>query len=454
MLGNDCQFVQVSGTGVVTKALPCFENILFFCIRQSFEIWKFLHPVFEVWKHCGYPGLLEHKFRNHGFIQGWIFSPGQVALLLIKPAQETLLKLFQGGFRKDSAGWGVILHAWRLLFSHLFLMDSWEMARSPHSSSGNGTKKKTSYTLKLTEEQMQKLGDSLHGRGWPTRTVPYARHAFDGDGVKVVAYESGKLVVQGGKTEDFVSTILEPEITGEFLLGYEEVNNPEWFEPHAGLDESGKGDLFGPVVSACVVADGEMVKQWMAAGIRDSKTITDGAIVKMAQKIKATQGVVIKTAYTSMPKYNELYGKFGENLNKLLAWLHGRALLDALELRQPKWGLLDQFSKQPLVQKYVKDPSFDLQMRTKAEEDPVVAAASIIARATWLEQMKKLEELAGCSIPKGSGSQAKEKARQLFEKLGESRMGEFCKLHFKTAYEAMGKVPPAKKAWNPNWRKK
>ena len=333
-------------------------------------------------------------------------------------------------------------------------MDKGKMARPANISGDNQSNKKTSYTLKLTPEQVDKLGVCLSGLGWPTREVPYARHAFDGDGVKIVAYESGKLVVQGGKTEDFVSNILEPEITGEFLLGYEEVNNPEWFEPHAGLDESGKGDLFGPVVSACVVADGDMVRKWMESGIRDSKTITDGAIIKMAQSIKNTSGVVVKTAYTGMLKYNELYDKFGRNLNKLLAWLHGRSLLDALEVKQPKWGLLDQFSKQPLVQKYVKDSSFDLQMRTKAEDDPVVAAASVIARATWLDQMKKLEELAGRSLPKGSGAQAKQAAAELFRQLGESRMPEFCKMHFKTAYEAMGKTPPIKKAWNPNWGRK
>ena len=148
----------------------------------------------------------------------------------------------------------------------------------------------------------------------------------------MVAYESGKLVVQGKGTEDFVTNILEPEVTGEFLLGYEEVNHPEWFEPHAGLDESGKGDLFGPVVSACVIADGEMVK-WMEQGIRDSKTITDGAIMKMAKSIASTKGVVVKTAFTGMEKYNELYRKFGDNLNKLLAWLHGKALNDAPALR-------------------------------------------------------------------------------------------------------------------------
>ena len=328
------------------------------------------------------------------------------------------------------------------------------MASTASNSNPQKKKKKTSYNLKLTSEQVDKLGQVLALRDWTPCEVPYARHAFDGDRIKVVAYESGKLVVQGKGTEDFVSNILEPEITGECLMGYEEVNNPEWFEPHAGLDESGKGDLFGPVVSACVVADGEMVRKWMSEGIRDSKTITDGAILKMAKKIASTKGVVIKTAFNAMPKYNELYLKFGENLNKLLAWLHGRALNEALALRKTKWGLLDQFTKQPLVQNYVEDEDFDLQMRTKAESDPVVAAASIIARATWLGQMKKLESLAGRKIPKGSGVQAKELARQLFEEMGESRMNEFCKLHFKTAYEAMGKSPPVKKSWNAAWRKK
>ena len=320
------------------------------------------------------------------------------------------------------------------------------------NSNGNEAKKKNSYNLKLSPAQMEKLGQVLSRRGWLTREVPYARHAFDGDQVKVVAYESGKLVVQGKGTEEFVTNLLEPEITGEFLLGYEEVNHPEWFELHAGLDESGKGDLFGPVVSACVIADGDMVRSWICEGIRDSKTVTDGAILKMAKCISSTKGVVIKTAYTGMSKYNELYLKFGENLNHFLAWLHGRALNDALALRKPKWGLLDQFSKQPLVQKYVeKEENFVLRMRTKAESDPVVAAASIIARATWLAQMRKIEEIAGCSIPKGSGTQAKEVARRIYQKVGEERMKEFCKLHFKTAYEAMGKAAPVKKTWNSHW---
>ena len=266
------------------------------------------------------------------------------------------------------------------------------MARKASSYGDQEKPGKTMYTIKLDDEQMDKLNLALDSRGWIHKEVQYARFAYNGDRVNVVAYNSGKLVVQGKMTEDFITNLLEPEITGEFLLGYEEVNNPEWFEPHAGLDESGKGDLFGPVVTACVIADGDMVRKWMDAGIRDSKTITDSVITRMNKLITGTKGVVIKTAYTGMPKYNELYRKFGQNLNKLLAWLHGRALNDALDEKKPAWGLLDQFSKQPLVQRYVEDKEFDLRMRPKAEEDPVVAAASVVARSTWLWQMKKLEE--------------------------------------------------------------
>src|SRR5690606_4441784 len=106
--------------------------------------------------------------------------------------------------------------------------------------------------------------------------------AFEAEELKfnVVGYKSGKLVVQGKGTEDFVRDVLEPQILGKAELGYEEVTHPEWFEPHAGLDEAGKGDFFGPVVAATVIADGAAVRAWRAAGVRDSKSITDDQIEK------------------------------------------------------------------------------------------------------------------------------------------------------------------------------
>jgi ribonuclease HIII len=104
----------------------------------------------------------------------------------------------------------------------------------------------TTYTIKLDDAQMEKLRAATAARNWEQVEVPYARFAFKGPKVNVTAYTSGKVVVAGKDTEDFVQNVIEAEVTGAPQLGYDEVLHPDWYEPHAGLDESGKGDLFGP----------------------------------------------------------------------------------------------------------------------------------------------------------------------------------------------------------------
>lgn len=313
----------------------------------------------------------------------------------------------------------------------------------------------TTYTIKLDEAQFERTAALCDARGWEPYEVPYARYAFRGPDVNVVAYQSGKLVVQGGGTEDFVINILEPEVTGQPKLGYDEVLHPEWFEPHAGLDESGKGDFFGPVVTACVVADKSAIDVWVAAGIRDSKRIADPQILKLDAVIRGTSGATAKVAYCGMAKYNELMSRPGANLNRLLAWLHSRSLDEALNVKWVPWGMLDQFSTQPLVQRLVKDKKFDLRMRTRAEEDPVVAAASVVARAEYLRQMRKLSDKFGGNLQKGAGPLVRQQATEIVHRFGARSLGEFAKLHFRTAYEvvaALGKLdelplPPPKPAF-------
>ncbi|MGB0409720.1 MAG: ribonuclease HIII [Opitutales bacterium] len=314
-----------------------------------------------------------------------------------------------------------------------------------------GPKTKTRYTIQLNDEQMDKLADYLeagHQGPWFHYDVAYSLFAFKGEKVNVVGYQSGKLVVQGQKTEDFVQNILEAEITGEAKLGYDEVHHPEWFELHAGCDESGKGDLFGPLVTACVIADGDMVRKWLELGVADSKKLTDGSILKLEKEIRKTEGVVIKTAFARMPKYNDLYHKFDKNLNKLLAWYHSKSLIGALDERPAPWGLLDQFTKEKLVDAYVKDrKDFKLISRTKAESDPVVAAASIVARAVYVREMKRLSDEAGETLVKGASGKVLAQAKKIVEAKGAEALRAFAKMHFKTAYEAQGLEPPPKPAW-------
>lgn len=323
-------------------------------------------------------------------------------------------------------------------------------------------KKLSTYTIKLDDVQMDKLRALCVARQWEPFEVPYARFAFRGTDVNVTAYDKRKVVVIAGKgTEEFVTMTLEPEITMAAKLGYDEVLHPDWFEAHAGLDESGKGDFFGPVVAATVIADKAMIDAWREAGVQDSKKIVDTQIIRLDAIIRETKGVVVEVCYCrTMARYNELMGRPGANLNRLLAWQHATALGDALAKRPVPWGLLDQFTEQPLVQRELTKKgvqNFELRMRTKAESDPVVAAASVVARAEFIRAMHALSKQFGEKLQKGAGPLVKIQADQIMQKFGTRALGDYAKLHFRTAYEvvsAAGKLdelplkpPPPKMEW-------
>ena len=323
-------------------------------------------------------------------------------------------------------------------------------------------KKLSTYTIKLDDVQMDKLRALCVARQWEPFEVPYARFAFRGTDVNVTAYDKRKVVVIAGKgTEEFVTMTLEPEITMAAKLGYDEVLHPDWFEAHAGLDESGKGDFFGPVVAATVIADKAMIDAWREAGVQDSKKIVDTQIIRLDAIIRETKGVVVEVCYCrTMARYNELMGRPGANLNRLLAWQHATALGDALAKRSVPWGLLDQFTEQPLVQRELTKKgvqNFELRMRTKAESDPVVAAASVVARAEFIRAMHALSKQFGEKLQKGAGPLVKIQADQIMQKFVTRALGDYAKLHFRTAYEvvsAAGKLdelplkpPPPKMEW-------
>ncbi len=321
-------------------------------------------------------------------------------------------------------------------------------------------KKLSTYTAKLPDEQMDKLHAICARKGWKPFEVAYARFAFKGPDVNVTAYTSGKVVIAGKGTEEFVTMTLEPDVTGQATFGYDEVLHPDWFEAHAGLDESGKGDFFGPVVAATVIAEKSAIEAWRKAGVQDSKKITEQRILQLDKMIRETRGVVVRTCYCSMPKYNELMARPRANLNSLLAWQHATALQQALAEKRVPWGLLDQFTEQPLVQRELAKKGvtdFELRMRTKAESDPVVAAASVVARAEFVRLMRALSQRFGAPLQKGAGSGVKVQAQQIMERFGTRALGEFAKLHFRTAYEVVSeagklgelplKPPPPKMVW-------
>src|SRR5256712_8224398 len=149
-----------------------------------------------------------------------------------------------------------------------------------------------SYSHALTNEQATKLRALLDELGFKFSPKEYKIFFGKKNKLSVAVYEKGpKVLVQGRGVEEFVQFELEPKILGEAKLGYEEVHSPEMFEPHFGVDESGKGDFFGPLVIAAVYVDRGIARQFLDAGVVDSKRIgSDARIRKLGQIIRKNAG--------------------------------------------------------------------------------------------------------------------------------------------------------------------
>lgn len=297
----------------------------------------------------------------------------------------------------------------------------------------------TLHTCPLTLEQAEKLRELLKDRGWRFEQRPYTLYFAQKDKLTAAVYEKGpKLVLQGKGTEEFVTFTLEPEIIGEAQLGYEEVHHPDMFQPHFGVDESGKGDFFGPLVIAGAYVDGTIARRFLEAGITDSKRIgSDARIRELAEMIRDTRGAVHSVVMIGPERYNQLYAKFG-NLNRLLAWGHARVIENLLEMQPdcPR-ALSDQFGNPRLIKSALleKGRAIVLEQRTKAESDFAVAAASILARERFIDWLQKTGRSLGKTLHRGVSAQVKEVARELVASHGPAILEKVAKTHFKTAAE-------------------
>ena len=301
-----------------------------------------------------------------------------------------------------------------------------------------------SQTYPLTPEQAERLQGILKERGFVFSEKPYTLYAASKDKLSVAVYEKGpKVLLQGRGLEDFITFVMEPDILGEARLGYEEVHDPEQFEPHFGIDESGKGDLFGPLVVAGVYVDADLARHLRDAGIRDSKGIgTDKKIRELAEVIRKS-GAPHERIVIAPEKYNQLYAKIG-NLNRLLAWGHAR-IIENLCARVPSCprALSDKFADARVLQKALMEEGrrITLDQRTKAESDYAVAAASILAREGFIDWLDRHGDELGIPLSKGVSAKVKESAAKIVTTYGAPMLSKVAKMPFKTASEVLAATP-------------
>jgi ribonuclease HIII len=313
----------------------------------------------------------------------------------------------------------------------------------------------TIHTCKLTDAQASELEAALRARDWKPREVPYARFAFESPKCNVVFYESGKLVAQGKGVQEFVEFLLEPEILKQVKLGYETVLNPDLLLPRIGVDESGKGDFFGPLCIAGVYINEKIIAAWKDLGVRDSKNISsDKKIAELADKIRKTPGCVVNAVTIGNEAYNRLYGKM-KTVNAVLAWGHARVIENLLGQKDrmnppPVKAISDQFAaSKSVLEKALMASGREIEFvqRHKAEEDLAVAAASILARDEFVKGSAKLEKQFETKFPKGAGANVDAVAKEFVEKRGAGELARVSKLHFRTALRAQGLPEPPKVEW-------
>ena len=205
-----------------------------------------------------------------------------------------------------------------------------------------------------------------------------------------------------------------------------------------GIDESGKGDYFGPLVAAGVHVRAKEVGSLLKLGVRDSKKVSDAKALELDRRIRRT--CVHEVVAIGPERYNSLYEKI-KNLNRMLAWAHARVLENLLDRVSCEYAMADKFGDERFIQNALmkKGRKIRLEQRVRAEEEEIaVAAASIVARAEFLRRLESLSGEFRVTLPKGAGPQVDETARSIVGRYGVEALERVAKMHFKTTKKILG----------------
>lgn len=268
------------------------------------------------------------------------------------------------------------------------------------------------------------------------RSAPGVVFAAKVTDTSITGYKSGKILFQGAGAEReanrWSSELIKPKVSaakGDTLP-------PGFFQTSViGSDETGTGDFFGPMtVAACFVST-DQIELIHELGVKDSKMLTDPLMRKIAPDLKEVLTYSILTLGNE--KYNKVQAK-GWSQGKIKALLHNQALkhvLNKMTPQKPDYILIDQFAERGIYYNHIKMEKEIIRenvlFSTKAEQLHVaVAAASILARVAFLEEMDRLSLDAGVTLPKGAGSKVDEVAAKIMLSKGEDYLSTITKKHF------------------------
>jgi ribonuclease HIII len=244
------------------------------------------------------------------------------------------------------------------------------------------------------------------------------------------------IVVRGEGQEDFLAWL---HGKGEEDAAQPVVPALPAFEAHIGVDEAGKGDYFGPLTVAAVYVTAETALDLIRWGVRDSKTVSDTTIAELALRIRERCPNIVHVLMP--PEYNAAYQRH-QNLNRLLAEAHVKVIEILTEQTGCQRVIDDQFAAPYVLEEALAERgvSIDLEQRTGGESDVAVAAASILARRSFVAAIEDFRIRSEMDIPLGSSSpKVEETGRAIVKRWGMVALERIAKVHFKTTDQVLGR---------------
>ncbi|GAB4447496.1 MAG: hypothetical protein OHK0015_51570 [Chloroflexi bacterium OHK40] len=307
------------------------------------------------------------------------------------------------------------------------------------------------------DQRLAALRAAITARGWrirPGKAIPYGEQLIVDDGTQEATLDfyprRGRTVVGGAEgplrrslTE--LATATEQRFGG--VAAPPPSRDPRPAPPQApeiGMDESGKGDWFGPLVVAAVYLEPAAATALLAAGVRDSKELGASALAATAASVaRILPAGAIEITVLDPADYNRRYAELG-NINLLLAELYASTAARLVARTGAAPVVCDQFAQRAerlntaFARVGLPHPR---QLHHAEAVSLAVATASVLASARFQEELARLGHAAGLGEPLPKGASAigalRRAARQIIAREGPTGLGAYAKLNFKPVQELL-----------------
>lgn len=311
----------------------------------------------------------------------------------------------------------------------------------------------------MDDQRLEALKRALTARGWQWRAgrpIAYGTQLVVSDGVSTATLDfypkRGRTVVGGAESalrRDLVR--LAADLEGGAPPASPARPTPSASTPprpasavtaagataELGMDESGKGDWFGPLVVAAVALDPSQAAALQRAGVRDSKLLEPTSLTALAALIEQTLAPTAYELCVLQPAaYNQRYAAL-QNINLLLAELYAETAATLIARVGPLPVICDQFAQRSER----LDTAFrrvglarPTQLHHAESSSLAVAAASILATTRFQAELVRLGAAAGLGAPLPRGASAVRQlgaaARRIIALHGPEALGSYAKLNF------------------------